>query len=263
MKPSTPSDSITRREFVRATSALAAAALAGGLSSTAQAADATATSSTRTAKPVGSASPRPFLTPSDKFRDVSRGNPKPHTLTGDALVRARLTPETWRLEITADDAPNPLIKDQAGLSKPRTLADGTALDKTRSWQLAGSYEFKVAKVFAHLGTIHDSGNQTTALDRTYKIWELSAAVPIEAGKLLIGYASRKTGDLVGPVPPTAPGGNLYRKVFTVGYDYFLSKRTDVYAIAMNDKTSTYTLPAPPRPLSASATSIGLGIRHGF
>ena len=38
--------------------------------------------------------PRPFLTDAERFTDVSRGKPIPHTLTGDALVAARLTPET-------------------------------------------------------------------------------------------------------------------------------------------------------------------------
>jgi DMSO/TMAO reductase YedYZ molybdopterin-dependent catalytic subunit len=57
--------------------------------------------------------PRPFLTPGKDFQDVSRGNPIPHTLKGDALVKARLTPETWRLEIAAEDA--------ATLAKPLTL----------------------------------------------------------------------------------------------------------------------------------------------
>src|SRR4051812_2526071 len=47
---------------------------------------------------------RAVLTPADKFEDVSRGNPKPFTLRGDALLNARLTPETWRLEINVDDA---------------------------------------------------------------------------------------------------------------------------------------------------------------
>src|SRR5262245_3366859 len=64
--------------------------------------------------------PRKFLTPAAEFRDVSRGNPKPFTLTGDALVRARLTPESWRLEIVPDGA--------AKLATPRRLADGTAID---------------------------------------------------------------------------------------------------------------------------------------
>ncbi|WP_395092327.1 molybdopterin-dependent oxidoreductase [Armatimonas sp.] len=46
--------------------------------------------------------PRGVLTPADKFGNVARGNPVPHTLRGDALIQARLTPETWRLEIVAE-----------------------------------------------------------------------------------------------------------------------------------------------------------------
>ena len=147
MKPQTPSVPITRRDFVRTTSALAAAALAGGLSSTAEAADAPATSSTKTvpAKSAASAYPHPFLTPAEKFRDVSRGDPKPYTLTGDALVQARLTPETWRLEITADTTPNPAIKDQAGISKALTLADSTALDLPTLFELGRKHEVKFLK----------------------------------------------------------------------------------------------------------------------
>jgi DMSO/TMAO reductase YedYZ molybdopterin-dependent catalytic subunit len=64
--------------------------------------------------------PRKFLTNPEEFRDVSRGNPKPHTLKGEALVKARLTAETWRLEIVADGGTQ--------LEKPRMLDDGTALD---------------------------------------------------------------------------------------------------------------------------------------
>ena len=114
--------------------------LASGVSSVAQAVEIPAPS-----RLAGSNQPHPLLTPADKFRDVSRGNPKPHTLTGDALVRARLTPETWRLEITADDAPNPAIKDQAGLSKPLTLADGTALDLPALLELGKKHEAKFLK----------------------------------------------------------------------------------------------------------------------
>jgi DMSO/TMAO reductase YedYZ molybdopterin-dependent catalytic subunit len=47
--------------------------------------------------------PRPYLTKPLGFTDVSRGNPNPKTLKGEALVKARLTPETWRLEIVADE----------------------------------------------------------------------------------------------------------------------------------------------------------------
>src|SRR5438093_3615104 len=43
-----------------------------------------------------------FLTNPADFTDVSRGDPKPWSLKGEALVKARLTPETWRLEIVSD-----------------------------------------------------------------------------------------------------------------------------------------------------------------
>jgi hypothetical protein len=86
-----------------------------------------------------------LLTPAGQFRDVSRGEPKPHTLTGDALVGAKLTPETWRLEITADATPNPAIKDRAGISNPLTLADGTALDLPALLELGRRHEVKFLK----------------------------------------------------------------------------------------------------------------------
>lgn len=71
---------------------------------------------------------RPLLTPADKFEDVSRGNPKPFTLTGDALLKARLTSETWRLEITADDTPHEGVTQAPQIGKALTLADNSALD---------------------------------------------------------------------------------------------------------------------------------------
>jgi DMSO/TMAO reductase YedYZ molybdopterin-dependent catalytic subunit len=64
--------------------------------------------------------PRPFLTKPEEFNDVSRGNPQPHKLKGDDLVKARLTPDTWRLEIVSDGSTD--------VEKPRKLEDETALD---------------------------------------------------------------------------------------------------------------------------------------
>lgn len=68
---------------------------------------------------------RRFITPAAEFEDVSRGNPIPHKLTGQALLDAKLTPETWQLEIVAED--------KAKIAKPLTLsfAELTALGKTK------------------------------------------------------------------------------------------------------------------------------------
>jgi DMSO/TMAO reductase YedYZ molybdopterin-dependent catalytic subunit len=63
---------------------------------------------------------RSFLTEAGAFVDVSRGNPRPHTLKGEALSKARLTPRTWRLEIVGDGS--------STVARPDRLEDGTALD---------------------------------------------------------------------------------------------------------------------------------------
>lgn len=95
---------ISRREALATGGVLAA----GALTTTADAADTPAVPA------------RPFVTPARDFRDVSRGNPVPHSLRGEALTRARLTSESWRLEVFAEN--------RATLATPKRLADGTALD---------------------------------------------------------------------------------------------------------------------------------------
>lgn len=64
---------------------------------------------------------RPLLTPADQFEDVSRGKPKPHSLQGEALLKARLTPETWRLEITADTSTHEGVSQAAQITRPLAL----------------------------------------------------------------------------------------------------------------------------------------------
>lgn len=65
---------------------------------------------------------RSFLTRAGEFYDVSRGDPKPHTLHGAALAEAGLTPETWRLDVAADPttAP-PEVQLAAETEKPVSL----------------------------------------------------------------------------------------------------------------------------------------------
>lgn len=80
---------------------------------------------------------RDALTPADKFFDVSRGNPVPHTLRGEALVRARLTPDAWRLEIVGEGGAN--------VAKPLVLQDGSALDLPTLMQIGQAHSVKFLK----------------------------------------------------------------------------------------------------------------------
>jgi DMSO/TMAO reductase YedYZ molybdopterin-dependent catalytic subunit len=80
---------------------------------------------------------KPYLTAASDFVDVSRGNPKPSSLRGEALAKARLTPETWRLEIVGDGS--------AEIARPNRLDDGTALDLAGLKALGKSHGVKYLK----------------------------------------------------------------------------------------------------------------------
>ncbi|HWE01502.1 MAG TPA: molybdopterin-dependent oxidoreductase [Tepidisphaeraceae bacterium] len=109
--------SISRREaiYVGVTAAIASAA---------GKADAGAGNEATAAAPAAAgmdpAKCRPLLTRAKDFEDVSRGHPIPHTLNAQGLINARLTPETWRLEVVAEEG--------ATIEKPMQLSDNTALN---------------------------------------------------------------------------------------------------------------------------------------
>jgi len=152
---------------------------------------------------------------------------------------------------------------QSVKKNPLTFADGTSPNNTSIVQLTGSYDFDIVKVFAHAARLKNEGTETAPVDVTYKLWDLSASVPLGLGYLQLGYAHRGTSDAVAPVPRSAAGGNVERNVFTSGYDYFLSKRTDLYAMLMSDKTRTNVVGAPPAILAATGFGAAMGIRHRF
>ncbi|MCA9128611.1 MAG: molybdopterin-dependent oxidoreductase [Planctomycetales bacterium] len=109
-----------RRRFIRSTGLAATAVACSPL-------PVQATGQTDSLQPTELAS-KPLLTPAGAFRDVSRGNPKPHTLMGKALEDAGLTPNTWRLEILADPFTDELVREAARVEKDYRLESGTALD---------------------------------------------------------------------------------------------------------------------------------------
>lgn len=113
---------------------------------------------------------------------------------------------------------------------------GATVDDTETWQLGASYDFGVAKAFGQYAKVDN-----TTLNRDFTITGLGVAVPLGGGKVLAQW-----GHIDGSV--TAD-----RTTYTVGYDYNLSKRTDVYAAYMSDKVKGLS----------SGTSYGVGVRHRF
>ena len=92
---------------------------------------------------------RSFLTNPADFQDVSRGNPRPFTLKGDQLVKARLTPETWRLEIVSDGT--------CQIDTPRTLDKNNAIDLNTLEKLGKQHSRKFLKAMQCLNIAQPLG----------------------------------------------------------------------------------------------------------
>jgi DMSO/TMAO reductase YedYZ molybdopterin-dependent catalytic subunit len=86
------------------------------------------------ADPPPKALVRPFLYTGG---GPARGNPGPHTLKGEEQVKARLTPESWRLEIIADGG--------AKVEKPRTLDTDSAIDLPMLLEIGKKHAVKFIK----------------------------------------------------------------------------------------------------------------------
>jgi predicted porin len=119
-----------------------------------------------------------------------------------------------------------------------------AINKQKAYFLGGSYNLNVAKLFATYQVNDD--DTPTAADMKDKTVSLGASVPAGPGSVLASYArTKRDGSLV--------GAGLKRDTLSVGYDYLLSKRTDVYAIYMADKITG----------AGREGSFGVGVRHRF
>jgi predicted porin len=111
-----------------------------------------------------------------------------------------------------------------------------AVNDTKTQQLGGSYDFGVAKVFAQYGEVE---NLTTGNE--FDISGLGVRAPVGPGAVVAqwGRLDAKTG--------------ADRSSLTLGYLYNLSKRTEVYAMAMQEKEDGKT----------NGSSYAVGVRHRF
>jgi DMSO/TMAO reductase YedYZ molybdopterin-dependent catalytic subunit len=86
-----------------------------------------------------------YLTPPDKFGDVSRGDPRPHSLPEAKRKEVGLTQETWRLEVVADTATDPATAKPV-IDNPLTKEKGNALDWAGLMKLAEKHAVSFAKI---------------------------------------------------------------------------------------------------------------------
>ena len=123
--------------------------------------------------------------------------------------------------------------ERAEVSNPNPAALASVKD---NWMLGGSYDAGFLKAFATYG---ESETKTTRV--TGKTGTLGASVPFGSGKFLAAWANTKMT------------GGAKRDTVSLGYDYAFSKRSDLYAVVMHDKITSFS----------SGTSYAVGLRHRF
>lgn len=109
-----------------------------------------------------------------------------------------------------------------------------------AWLAGATYDFGMVRVYGSAEhTSIESGRKT-------RMFDAGLSIPVSAAGSVLLEAAQSRIEL----PGTA---DVRRTTASIGYDYRLSKRTDVYAIYSNDKRSD----------TGSAGSTAVGIRHTF
>jgi predicted porin len=130
----------------------------------------------------------------------------------------------------------------AGLVVQRVQAS-FASGAESTWQLGASYNAGFAKFFGQYGRVRETDTATINAGTREAISQLGVSVPVGSGAVLASYGQART-----------TGAREATRAFTtVGYDHYLSKRTDLYAMAMADRWTD----------RANGSSFGVGIRHRF
>ncbi|XAH24486.1 porin [Xylophilus sp. GW821-FHT01B05] len=135
------------------------------------------------------------------------------------------------------------LEDLTGMglsfSKPPAVIP---IQTDRAVQIGASYDLQFVKLF---GQYQRTKLAAAGVDITLSTAQLGAAVPIGVGKLLASYG-HTTKD------QTALA-DVKRSTVSIGYDYALSKRTDLYAVLVTDKVTSLD----------RGNGVVLGVRHNF
>lgn len=113
------------------------------------------------------------------------------------------------------------------------------ISEQKTYFLGSSYDLKTVKLFASYG--QSKANTPDLRSRTA---QLGISVPVGIGDILMSWARTKNDQ------NTVPNN---RNSASLGYEYYLSKRTKLYVVEMYDKSSVL----------AKGNSFGLGIQHCF
>jgi predicted porin len=100
----------------------------------------------------------------------------------------------------------------------------TGFDRQTTFQFGASYSVGAVKLFGQYGQV----KTIAAVQTNTTLYSLSAAVLAGGGSVLVAYGNANA---------QAGAASTTRKTLSLGYDYDLSKNTDLYAVYMNDKAT--------------------------
>src|SRR5690625_2672415 len=158
-----------------------------------------------------------------------------------------------------------------GLSYDQSKADrdlvpaGVDRATIREWAIAGSYDFEVVKLYlaggqARNGLINAQGymggiggGTVIAKDFRANNYTVGLSAPVGAGEIMASWAM---SDLRKAPQGVNKSDLKDQQIYSLGYTYPLSKRTNVYAIGSYAKNVHY---AP----KVKSTLLGVGVSHQF
>jgi predicted porin len=91
-----------------------------------------------------------------------------------------------------------------------------------SIQAGASYDFKFMRLYGQLGRVNTDADS----DARTVLYQIGAAVPIDQALVLVSYGSSQLN---------TPFSRITDRIISIGYDYFLSKRTDLYVAASHEQ----------------------------
>jgi len=113
-------------------------------------------------------------------------------------------------------------------------------DRQMAYQLGATYDFSFLRVYGQVGRVKTEAD----VDVQTILYQLGGAIPIGNSLVLFAYGNSHIKTSVKAVTD---------KIGSIGYDYFVSKNTDVYVAAMFEKLS----------FTSSGNAVAGGVRMRF
>lgn len=117
------------------------------------------------------------------------------------------------------------------------------------WALGASYDFGVAKAFLQYTAVDQDASTVGGVQAANedKIYQVGVSVPLSDKASVMASYGKLSNKLV------SSGAKENDSVFSLGYSYMLSKRTDVYGVFTNNQHTGLE----------SGQTFAVGIRHNF